>query len=77
MSNYDSGLNELRSKKSDEDVKRDKRQEEALRKLQNMVEKLGTGQEALGAMVEESTKEKKNDMDNLFATVKALQDAIK
>lgn len=77
MSNYDGGLNELRSKKSDEDVKREKRQEEALRKLQNMVEKLGTGQEALGAMVEESTKEKKNDMDNLFATVKALQDAIK
>lgn len=77
MSSYDSGLNELRSKKSDEDVKREKRQEEALRKLQNMVEKLGTGQEALGAMVEESTKEKKNDMDNLFATVKALQDAIK
>ena len=77
MSNHDSGLNELRSKKSDDDVKREKRQEEALRKLQNMVEKLGTGQEALGAMVEESTKEKKNDMDNLFATVKALQDAIK
>jgi len=73
----DNGLNELRSKKSDDDVKREKRQEEALRKLQNMVEKLGTGQEALGAMVEESTKEKKNDMDNLFSSVKALQDAIK
>lgn len=72
------GLNELssHSKKSDEDHKREKRQEEALKKLQNMVEKLGTGQEALGAMVEESKKDKKADMDSLFASVQQIKDTI-
>jgi hypothetical protein len=63
-------LNELSktssTTKTEKDRETEKRQEEALRKLQNMVEKLGTGQEALGAMVEEGKKEKKRDMESLF-----------
>ena len=41
-----------------------------------MVEKLGTGQEALGAMVEESKKEKQQDMMSLFEQVRYIKDTI-
>ena len=67
---------ELSYKKSKKDEEREKKQEHALKNLQKMVEKLGTGQEALGAMVEESKKEKQQDMLSLFEQVRYIKDTI-
>ena len=75
-SSFNPQTQELSYKKTKKDEEREKKQDETLKKLHKMIEKLGTGQEALGAMVEESKKEKQQDMISLFEQVRQIKDTI-
>ena len=64
------------SSKHDNHSKPDRALTDGLKRLQDMVEKLGVGQEALGAMVEEGKKERVTDIQSLRTDVQSVRDTI-